>query len=78
MFLDQSNDPQHPRNKMKWHRIPDALHPVCKVFSIFCEMFNGSETTVTNFEPVKTRTVYDFAFFRLLEEPDGQWFFKAL
>ena len=78
MFLDQSNDPNHPRNRMQWHRIPDAARPVCRIFSIFCEMFNGSETTTASGDPEKMLTVYDFAFFRLLEDPDGQWYFKAL
>lgn len=72
-FLDPSDDPNHPRNFTKWHRIPNWLHWLCIMFAAISWAFESSET-----EPETSAIIYDFSFFRLKETPEKVWFFKAL
>lgn len=78
-FLDQSNDPDHPRNFMHWHTVPVWLHWLCTAAAAFSAAFGGEEVHVTTDPEIELVTCeYDLMFFRLHHTASGKWYFKAL
>ena len=79
-FLDQSNDPNHPRNRMSWHQVPRCLYWLCIAAAGLSAAFGGQDQHFTDIdgEPTLITYDYDFMFFRLHQSAAGKWFIKAL
>ena len=75
-ILKSSDDPNHPRNRARWHAVPRRLYWLCIILS---PLAFGMETRtwITCLDPFRVRADYDFCYFRLIETESGEWFFKA-